>query len=340
MYLLLATAFEFNQRGGDSARTALGWAGYLARKQGDPFTLIEVADVYLVRDTLEVALPDGLPPVSAGALLDQAGDAAPDRYEPILLSILLAEKTNDPGRMAAAVERLMELAWPGYDETWRGEARRKAEALAQKLEQQGKSPEATTLLDRLEAAETRDLFIRLTWQGDAGIDLVVDEPLGASATVLAPRTVFGGAIVKSGRGKRAESVYSCPRGFDGDYAIRCETLYNDQKDPARDLMLEVITHEGMPGETRQTHAVSLDQASPIVVKLSGARRKRVLPFQAPNRAVIVPERLAAGSEASTGPVGTPASRAAAAADILRRTPAQPPDSLRPDDPQAVPKSNR
>ena len=76
-------------------------------------------------------------------------------------------------------------------------------------------------------SEARDLFIRLTWTGDADFDLAVDEPLGATATYLTPRTVFGGSIVKNGYGRHPEEVYVCPRGFDGDYTIKVETIYNN-----------------------------------------------------------------------------------------------------------------
>ncbi len=289
MYLLLAVAFEVNGRGEASVKSALGWAGYLARRQGDPFTLIEVADVLLIRGYHAIPLPNGLPAVGPGELLDMAAEKAPQRPEPILLSLLLAEKTLDADRMADTMDRLLSLGWPGLDETWRREGRRRVEEMAKRLREEGRSEPAHDLLDRLDRAEARDLFLRLTWSGDAGLDLAVEEPLGAKAEPLRPRTVFGGAIVKSGRGKHPESVYTCPLGFDGDYQVRIETLYDNPKDPARNVTLEIVTHEGTPQEHRETKELTLPLKEPVTVHLQGGRRKKVLPYTAPARIVLVPE---------------------------------------------------
>ncbi len=323
MYLLLAVAFEVNGKAEPSIKQALGWAGFLARKNPDPFTLVEVADVLLLRGYEEIALPSGRPPVRCGELLDQAADLAPQRAEPILLSLLLAERTKDGKRMADAARRILVLGWPGVDDTWRVEVRRRAEALAKILRQEGQAEAASSLLETVTQSEPRDLLVRLTWAGDAGLDLAVKEPLGATATVLNPRTVFGGAVVQSGRGKHPESVYSCPLGFDGTYQIRVETLYSDAKDPARDVTLEVILHEGTPDEQTQTHTITLPQKDPVLVTLAGGRRKQVLPFQGPARSALVPEGQdtpAGGQPRNGSPGQAPAVQppaAAEAADLLR-----------------------
>jgi hypothetical protein len=183
--------------------------------------------------------------------------------------------------MGKAVDQFFSLGWPGVDETLRAEARQQVESLARALKQDEHDSEAQELLSQLPAAEARDLFIRLTWTGDAWIDLAVEEPLGATASYQTPRTVFGGAIVKSGRGKHPESVYTCPRGFDGDYKVRVEVTYNNEKNPAREATLEIITHEGTSDESIQKKTISLAKPKPVIVTLKGGRRKNVLPFRAP-----------------------------------------------------------
>ena len=300
MYLLLAVALEVNGRPEADVRTALGWAGYLARQQPDTFTLIEVADVLVLRNAFEIPLPNNLPTVRVADLIAEAAARAPERAEPILLSMYMAERTKDAGRMADAIDALFELAWPGVDEGWRIEARQRVETLAKTLSDEGHEEAAKTLLARLKQADTRDLFLRLTWKGNAGIDLVVEEPLGATARFEAPRTVFGGAIVKSGRGKSPESAYSCPRGFDGTYRVRFETLYNDEKDPAREIVLDVIEHEGTPEETVEHRAIQLGAKEPELVTLKGGRRTKVLPLQAPPRSASVPEEGSASAKAKRG----------------------------------------
>jgi hypothetical protein len=298
MYLLLAVTYEVNGRSALSVKTALGWAGFLARKQNDPFTLIQVADVLMLRDITELPLPTQAPPVRTGELLDQAHEKAPHRYEPILLSMLLAEKTNDPERMARTAENLLSLGWPGYDELWRSETHRRVEAMAAKLEREGRADAAKLLRGRLDASEPRDVFLRLSWKGDAGLELSVKEPLGATATVAEPRTVFGGAIVKAGRGKHPESEYTCPQGFSGVYEVGIETLYNNSKDSARDVKLDVILHEGTDHEIHETRDVNLSSSEPIRVTLEGGRRSKVLPFSAPARFRVEAEELEESTEAA------------------------------------------
>ena len=146
-----------------------------------------------------------------GALLDQATALVPHEANPLILSINLALKTKNPKRMADSVERLLSLGWPGQDDRVRRDARRMVETLAKTLREDDRSQAADELLTHLAESEARDIYVRLTWQGDAGFDLLVDEPLAATARYSAPRTVLGGSIVKCGYGSHPEDVYVCPR---------------------------------------------------------------------------------------------------------------------------------
>ena len=194
-----------------------------------------------------------------GPLLDLAAEKVPHRSEPLIMSINLARATKDPKRMGDAVSRLLELGWPGDDDRIRLEARQQAESLAKTLREEGRDDEAEALLARLPEAEARDLFLRLTWVGDADLDLVVEEPLGATARYQTPRTVFGGSILKNGYGSHPEEVYVCPRAFDGDYTIRVETIATDPDKPVTQATLEIITPRG---DARRAEAGPDDQARP------------------------------------------------------------------------------
>ena len=302
MYWDLALAIEINKGSASEVKTALGWAGYLARKAEDTDSMIRVGDLLLFRKIFEVPLARGNEKlvISPGELFDEANRRAPHRPEPILLSIQLAVATKDPKRMGAAVEKLLAVPWPGFDEAWRTEALRVTKDLAKTLREENRDAEADALLARLPDASARDLFIRLSWIGDAGLELVVQESMGATATYLHPRTPFGGAIVKNMYGtKNAECIYSCPRGFDGDYIIKIDVIYNDAKKPVNQAVLEIITHEGTPEEHVERKTVSLAKLAPITVTLQGGRRKEVLPFQAnpikPDQKLVAPGRAPAAS---------------------------------------------
>ena len=124
----------------------------------------------------------------------------------------------------------------------------------------------------------RDLVARLTWKGYGDLDLIVDEPLGATASYATPRTVFGGALVKNGLGKSPEEVYVCPRGFDGVYKFKLDKVADDPKEPIKEAKLEIIVHEGAANEQRIVKEIDPMKLEPIIIKLEGGRRKTVLPF--------------------------------------------------------------
>ena len=60
----------------------------------------------------------------------------PHRFEPMVMSINLAQKTKDPDRMADAVDRLLSLGWPGQDEYFRIEAANQVDILAKTLREE------------------------------------------------------------------------------------------------------------------------------------------------------------------------------------------------------------
>ena len=266
MYEALAMAIEMNQGKPEDIKTALNYGADLAQRTHNPNHLVSVADKLLLK---------GYSSASA-RLLDEAAAKVPHRAEPLVMSINLAQKTRDPKRMGESIDRLLSLGWPGNDEYFRREARNQAEKLAATLREDGRREEAESLLAGLPGSESRDVFIRLTWDGDADYDLIVQEPLGAFAQYSTPRTVFGGSIIKNGYGNHPEEIYVCPRGFDGDYTVRISTIYTSESKPTTRLTLETITHEGTAKESRQTIALHPDdpKAKPVVVHLAGGRRKR------------------------------------------------------------------
>lgn len=305
MYSALALAIRMQKGNEADVKQALTYAADLAERGRNPNDLVSVADQMLV-------LGERLD--RAGALLDQAAVLVPHRGEPLLMSMQLARKTHDPKRMAEAVERLLSLGWPGdpgFDERVRSEARKEVEALARRLREDGRADEADTLLERLTASEARDLFLRLTWTGDADLDLVVEDPKHFTTQVGTPRTVAGGAIVKNGYGSHPEEVYVCPRGFDGTYTVRLDQVYNNAEKPALTATLEIITHEGTAQEKKETRTITLAPGKaprPETVTLTGGRRTAVLPLIPPT-VITVPEPKARPSgptpPATPGPATVP-----------------------------------
>ena len=91
-------------------------------------------------------------------------------------------------------------AGPGDDEYLRIEAGQQVDRMVKQLRDENKTAEAELLEKKLQESSSRDVFVRLTWDGYADFDLSVDEPLGVTASYTMPRTVFGGALIKNGYG--------------------------------------------------------------------------------------------------------------------------------------------
>ncbi|MDR3619824.1 MAG: hypothetical protein P4L85_10785 [Paludisphaera borealis] len=296
MYEALALAIEMNGGRPEDVKKSLDFAADLALRTHNPNHLISAADKLMLKGYYE----------RVGPLIDESAAKIPHRAEPILMSINLAQQTKDPKRMADAVKRLLSVGWPGQDEYFRRESRKQVETLAKTLTEEGRADDAKSLLAILPDAEARDLYIRLTWDGNADYDLVVHEPLDATVTYLMPRSVFGGSLIQNGYGSHPDEVYVCPRGFDGDYTVRISMIYNDPKKPTTRLSLETITHEGTPEERKETISLVPDdsQAKPVVIHLKGGRRTTVLPFVSP-MAVRQSVDDALGKKADTAKSTTP-----------------------------------
>lgn len=270
MYQSLAVLMDFNKRDPKRVLECLQHAADLAERSRDMPAMLLVADLLFVRGERE----------RVGKLIDAAIKAVPYHSAPLLKSLAFAEETKDPARMTAALEPLLSLGWPGNDAQVRAEAVRLATKLAESLHKAGRDAEGDALLDALKEAERRDLVIRLSWKGDADLDLIVREPDGGTCRMMLPVTIMGGSIVLNGYGKNPEDLYVCPRAFNGDYSVTVDVIYNNPDDPARDITIEAVFQEGTRYEHEESHAVTLGKgAKPVVFSVKEGHRKEVLPYK-------------------------------------------------------------
>src|SRR5262249_57035050 len=119
--------------------------------------------------------------------------------------------------------------WPNRKKKaakWAGFA---ADALLEKMRSQGQATQADEFRKQLDDAQVRDCVVKVSWTGDADLDLTVQEPTGAVCTFSNPRTTGGGIMqgdtytkVKT-PGSDGSSEYSqsyvLPQGFSGQYKV-------------------------------------------------------------------------------------------------------------------------
>lgn len=280
MYEWLVKTIESRKGAPTEVKAAIGYAALLAKRDKNFRDLVRVADMIVIRG-FDGPIGDPGYQTNAGELIDQAADLVPSNFVPPVMSVNLALKTKDANRMARAADRLFSLGWPGIDDQIRRDLSAQVMKLVKTLNEEGRVQDAKALEASVATSQQRDVYAVLTWQGESDLDLVVVEPVGATADYGNPRTVFGGALIKNGYGDHPEEIYVCPRGFDGPYKFEVKPIYIDESKPIDQATLEIIIHEGAASEKRVKQTIDLHALKAVTVDLKQGRRKEVLPFIAP-----------------------------------------------------------
>jgi hypothetical protein len=150
------------------------------------------------------------------------------------------------------------------------------------LEATGQKDKAASLREVTSAQRRRDIVIRLSWQGEADLDLKVEEPTGSVCTWLNRQTVGGGTLIGDtvGDGRTLSSgsseppspteTYVATEAFSGVYKVTVDRIWGrPQGNKAR---IDVIFHQGTPQEIARPITVELSQSTTVTVKLDEGRR--------------------------------------------------------------------
>jgi hypothetical protein len=128
--------------------------------------------------------------------------------------------------------------------------------------------------ERLRAAlnrqQERDLTIRLTWEGQAALDLKVQEPTGSVATWQNRQTVGGGILIGGTLTENHSVTYVAAQAFSGEYKINVDPVWG--KPLGGKAKVEIIQHQGTPQETTRPVTVNVTDGSTLTIKLSDGRR--------------------------------------------------------------------
>ncbi len=94
------------------------------------------------------------------------------------MGLRIAEQVDDVDALQWACSGVLGRAWPEQYSQIEQEARLLARATHQRLIEEGQPERAEAFLAGLQAATSHDLVVRISWTGDADIDLMVEEPSG------------------------------------------------------------------------------------------------------------------------------------------------------------------
>ena len=180
-----------------------------------------------------------------------------------------ADMAGDARAMEWAAGHLLRQDWPVHNDELQRAAAERLEALAKRLEWSGSPSGCWT---KVNGQRRRDLVVKLLWQGEADLDLKVEEPTGSFCTPLNKQTIGGGTLIGDSLASMTSETYVAAEGFSGDYKISVERIWG--KPLGDKAQLKIIRHQGTPNETEQLITVKLNSTvtAPIVVHLDNGRR--------------------------------------------------------------------
>jgi hypothetical protein len=180
-------------------------------------------------------------------LYRQVADSDPYRPEPFVQGLQLAQRADDLEGIRWATVGILRQAWPKDREQIAHNAVRVAEATLAKLKSDGRTQEMESFEKELNQAMARDCVVQVTWDGEADVDLIVEEPSGSVCSFRNPRTSGGGVMIGDTVAGTAESsakglseAYVCPEAFAGAYRVLLRKVWG--KVAGEKVTVDVYTH--------------------------------------------------------------------------------------------------
>jgi hypothetical protein len=172
---------------------------------------------------------------------------------------------------------ILSQAWPAELAEIELTASRIAKATLERLSSEGKTAERDAYLEQLQQAVVRDCVVKVSWTGNADVDVSVEEPTGSICSVSEPRTAGGGVKIgdvyaaDENGDEVASEAYVCPKGFDGKYRVRIHRVWGDVT--AGKVTVDVYKNlrgQKMQHERRQLELTEKDAM--VVFDLNDGRR--------------------------------------------------------------------
>jgi hypothetical protein len=177
----------------------------------------------------------------------QVSDLEPYRPEPYVQGLQLSKRLDDLDGIRWSTVGVLRQAWPKDREQIAHNAVRVAEATLAKLKSEGRTQEMESFEKELNQAMTRDCVVQVSWDGEADVDLIVEEPTGSVCSFRNPRTTAGGVMIGDTVAGSAESAtkglseaYVCPEAFAGAYRVLLRKVWG--KVAGDKVTVDVYTH--------------------------------------------------------------------------------------------------
>ncbi|MFG0264332.1 MAG: hypothetical protein ACF8AM_04160, partial [Rhodopirellula sp. JB055] len=219
---------------------------------------------------------------AAMKLCRQISNADPDRREPYVMGLRLAKRLDQPADLAWACEGVLGLAWSDKFQSLVEEARLLARATHQELLAEGDSESAKQFSEALRRAASHDAIVRVSWTGDADVDLSVEEPSGTVCSLESPNSASGGTLLgdaypgaKDDATGQVSETYLCPKGFSGEYRVLLRRIWGNVS--TGKVTVEILTDVGRPEQKFIRQDIPLmEQNAMVIFEVKEGQRKEKL----------------------------------------------------------------
>jgi hypothetical protein len=224
----------------------------------------------------------------------QVSQVAPLRAEPYLHGLALSKKLGDLEGIQWSTMGILRQAWPKeHLDIW-AMANRMAKATLDQLEQEKRTKERDAFQKALDEAVIRDVVVKVTWNGDADVDVLVEEPSGTICSARNNRSTAGGVMLGDTTSTRLEQpgaegaseFYVCSEGFDGTYRVLIRRVWG--KVTAGRVNVEIFKHyrnKKQQQYARRTISLDGDEAVVAFDLENGRREESLKEHQVANAAV-------------------------------------------------------
>ncbi len=207
-------------------------------------------------------------------LYRQAAHLSPQRPEPFIYGLELARRSRNADAVVWSAPEVVAFAWGKDREPMRRGAEQAAADAIPQLIKEGKISKALQLQEAMRKAKEMDLLVRLEWNGQGDVDLLVEEPSGSVCSMSKPFTAAGGAFVHDGYGPKQANCYDeyvCLSAMQGEYLLRVRHIRGEIV--AKRARLIITRGKNTPYEETETQTITLGLTDSIVrISLSQGRR--------------------------------------------------------------------
>ena len=194
----------------------------------------------------------------------------PYRRDPYVMGLRIAKRLDEPESIAWACRGVLSQAWPESLQSVVEDARLVARATYKELVETGRLEDAAAFGESLEQAASHDALVRVTWTGDADIDLMVEEPSGTVCSHENRTTAGGGTLLADafpGHGEdetgSISEIYLCPQGFSGQYRVLLRRVWGNVS--TGHATIEILTDVGRPSQRYIREQIPLTEKDALVV---------------------------------------------------------------------------